>query len=83
MLGIVPQTALQHSYTCIADIWIMGSGDLIVSHTESLVTCVATTVMSQQGLSHEMSDICFVKTCTKLIIIRGKHIKINGDIRWY
>ena len=52
----------------------------------SLVTCVATTVMSQQGSLHLILTVHLIKIGNKIaIIILGKQIKSNQNvlIRWY
>ena len=52
----------------------------------SLVTHVATTVMSQQGLVHQILTVHLIKIGNKIaIIVLVKQIKINQNvlIRWY
>ena len=59
-----------HGYTmvvCPTRCCPIGSGDLLVSQAESLVTCVATTVISQQGVTQYIWAIYFMKICNKLI----------------
>ena len=47
----------------------MGSGDLIVSQAESLVTRVAIIVMSHKSLSYYISAIRFIKYVKIIAII--------------
>ena len=66
MPNIIPNCSKYNMATCKL---VAIVGDLIVSQAKSLIICVAATVMTQQGLSHQIPVTYIIRIISKVNII--------------